>query len=144
MEVRLLRRSDQQVVSELMRQLGYDIPSAELARRLDRILALETHYAAVAEEGGRILGFVHAYERHTLERPRSVVVQSIVVDSSARKTGAGKLLMIDAENWARKKGIRHVVLYTRTDRDDAHAFYEHIGYRKVATSHLMTRLLDAT
>jgi GNAT superfamily N-acetyltransferase len=127
-----------------MRQLGYEIPSGELARRLDRVLALETHYAAVAEEGGRIVGIVHAYERHTLERPRSMVVQSIVVDRSARKTGAGKLLMIDAESWARKKGIKQAVLYTRTDRDDAHAFYEHIGYRKAATSHLMTKLLDAT
>jgi ribosomal protein S18 acetylase RimI-like enzyme len=72
-----------------------------------------------------------------------VVVQSLVVDNSARISGAGKLLMINVEDWARRKGIKRFVLHTRVDRDDARAFYERIGYRKAATAHLMTKSIDA-
>jgi ribosomal protein S18 acetylase RimI-like enzyme len=50
--------------------------------------------------------------------------------------------MIAAEAWAKYRGIEHVVLHTRTDRDDARSFYEHIGYSLTATSHLMAKRLD--
>ena len=83
------------------------------------------------------------YERSALESPYCVVVQSMVVDNSARKSGAGKLLMIKVEDWARRKGVMRVVLHTRVDRDDARACYERIGYRKTATAHLMTKSIDA-
>jgi hypothetical protein len=35
-----------------------------------------------------------------------------------------------------------LVLHTRDDREDARAFYEHLGYQKAATSHLMSKALD--
>jgi GNAT superfamily N-acetyltransferase len=139
MLVRLLRWSDLQDVSDLLRQLGYDISSAELASRLDRVLATEAHYAAVAEDGGKTVGLIHAYERPALEKACEAVVQSLVVDRQARKSGVGTLLMAGAETWARKRGVEHVVLHTRVDRDDARAFYEHIGYNETATSYLMSK-----
>jgi ribosomal protein S18 acetylase RimI-like enzyme len=48
-----------------------------------------------------------------------------------------------AESWALARGLTHIVLHTRIDRDDARAFYEHLGYRRAATSHLMSKSLDA-
>jgi hypothetical protein len=72
-------------VSDLLRQLGYDIGPTELASRINRVLANPTHFAAVAEERGRIYGLVHAYERPALEKAYEVVLQSLVVDQSAGK-----------------------------------------------------------
>jgi len=103
------------------------------------VLANPTHFAAVAEEGGRIYGLVHAYERPALEKAYEVVLQSLVVDQSAKRRGIGKGLMIAAEAWAKS---RQVVLHTRIDRDNARSFYEHIGYNLTATSHLMAKRLD--
>ena len=142
MPIRLLQSSDQRVASDLLRQLGYDIFPTELASRINRVLANPTHFAAVAEERGRIYGLVHAYERPALEKAYEVVLQSLVVDQSARKRGIGKGLMAAAEAWAKSRGIEQVVLHTRIDRDDARSFYEHIGYNLTATSHLMAKPLD--
>jgi GNAT superfamily N-acetyltransferase len=139
MHVRLLRRSDLPIATELVRQLGYDVQPSDMAEHIALILANDTHYAAVADDGDTILGLVHAYTRPALERAFTVVVQSLVVDHRARKSGIGKLLMVAAETWARSKGAKHVVLHTRVDRNDAHAFYEGIGYTNFATSHLMTK-----
>jgi GNAT superfamily N-acetyltransferase len=142
MLVRALRSSDQQVASGLLRQLGYEIDPTELASRIARVLANPMHIAAVAEEKGSICGLVHAYERPALERAYEVVLQSLVVDQSTRKTGIGKQLMAAAEVWAKSRGVDQVVLHTRIERDDARSFYEHIGYKLTTTSHLMAKRLD--
>jgi ribosomal protein S18 acetylase RimI-like enzyme len=142
MPVRALRPSDLPVANELLRQLGYDIEGAELASRIERVLANAAHFAAVAEHKNAVCGLVHAYERPALEKAHEVVVQSLVVDQRARKEGVGKLLMDAAEMWASTKGARKVVLHTRVDRDDARSFYERLGYRRNSTSHLMTKSID--
>jgi GNAT superfamily N-acetyltransferase len=142
MLIRLLQSSDQRGASDLLRQLGYDIGPTELASRINRVLASPTHFAAVAEERGCICGLVHAYERPALEKAHEVVLQSLVVDQNARKTGIGKRLMAAAEAWAKSRGAAQVVLHTRIDRDDARSFYEQIGYKLTATSHLMAKPLD--
>jgi GNAT superfamily N-acetyltransferase len=142
MPIRLFQLSDQRAASNLLRQLGYDIDPAELASRINRVLANPTHFAAVAEEGSKIHGLVHAYERPALEKAYEVVLQSLVVDQGARKRGIGKALMTAAEAWAKSRGIRQIALHTRIDRDDARSFYEHIGYNLTATSHLMAKALD--
>jgi GNAT superfamily N-acetyltransferase len=139
MHVRLLRRSDHPITTQLVRQLGYHVQPSEMAERIDLILVDKAHYAAVADDGDTVLGLVHAYQRPALEKAFEVVVQSLVVDRRVRKSGIGKLPMAAAESWARSKGAKHVVLHTRVDREDAHAFYEHIGYTNTTTSHLMTK-----
>jgi GNAT superfamily N-acetyltransferase len=142
MPTRALRPSDLPIANELLRQLGYDIEATELASRIDRVLANATHFAAVAEHAGKVCGLVHAYERPALEKAYEVVVQSLVVDHRARNKGIGMQLMAAAEVWAGTKGVHEVVLHTRVDRDDARSFYERIGYRRDATSHLMTKSID--
>jgi ribosomal protein S18 acetylase RimI-like enzyme len=144
MHVRLLRRFDLPIAAELVRQLGYDVHPSEMAERIGLVLVNDTHYAAVADNGETVLGLVHAYTRPALEKAFEVVVQSLVVDCQARKSGIGKLLMAAAESWARSKGAKHVVLHTRVDRNDARAFYERIGYTTIATSHLMSKSIVAS
>ncbi|MBV8769607.1 MAG: GNAT family N-acetyltransferase [Hyphomicrobiales bacterium] len=141
MLIRPLRSSDQQAASHLLRQLDYNVDVAELASRIDRVLASSTHFAVAAEESGRIYGLAHAYERPALEKALEVVLQSLVVDQSVRKKGVGKQLVRAAETWAISRGIDRVVLHTRIDREDARRFYERIGYKVTATSHLMTKCL---
>ena len=84
--------------------------------------------------GRRSSGWCTFYERPALEKPCEAVVQALIVDGSLRKTGVGRILMAAAETC--------LVLHTRDDREDARAFYEHLGYQKAATSHLMSKALD--
>jgi len=141
MQVRSLSPSDVEIATELLRQLGYELSPSEAARRIARVLADKDHYAAVADDNGQVLGLIHAFERAALEKPREAVVQSLVVHNCARKKGIGKVLMAAAHAWARERGLEHVVLHTRIQREDARAFYEHLGYERAATAHLMRKSL---
>jgi len=133
--IRKLQRSDIGVARELLKQLGYDIETAELTWRVERVLAAADHYAAVAEQAGRVVGLLHVFERPALEKPCEAVVQALVVDEIARGRGVGNALMRAAEEWAKARGLASVALTTR----NAQAFYARLGYAKVATSDLMRK-----
>lgn len=81
----------------------------------------------VAEEDGRIIGFVVA----TREPARVGHIITIDVLKDSRRQGAGTELMNAAENWARKARIQLIYLETAEDNLGAHAFYESRLYRKV-------------
>ncbi len=57
-----------------------------------------------------------------------VEVQSILVDTAARRFGIGALLMKAAETWAAGKGIDMVCLSSQIQRTGAHEFYKKLGY----------------
>ena len=141
MQVRRLTLADLEIAKELLQELGYAMPLGELARRITCVLATENHFAAVADDGGRVCGLIHAYERAALEKPCEAVVQALIVNHRARKTGVGRSLLLAAEAWAHAKGLNRVVLQSRVDRDDARAFYEQLGYERAATAHLMIKRL---
>jgi predicted N-acetyltransferase YhbS len=137
MLIRIFRPADMPVARDLLRQLGYDVIAAELDARIERVLAATNHYAAVAEDGGRVVGLVHVFERPALEKPCEAVVQAIVVDDTMRGRGIGKAMMDAAESWAKSRGLGSVVLSTR----NASTFYSRLGYGKVATSDLMRKAI---
>jgi len=49
--------------------------------------------------------------------------------------------METAEAWARERGFNSVALTSHVTRSEARAFYEWLGYRVEATSHLMRKTL---
>ena len=139
--VRKAERDDVVHLAALLDQLGYTVDSPELRKRFEAVLGAAEHCVLVAQCEDCIVGVLHAFRRPSLEKGDEAVIQSLVVDSSQRGRGVGHALMNEAERWARSRGLSSVALYTRIDRNDAHAFYERIGYRLRATSHLMGREL---
>ena len=133
--IRKLQRSDIAVAGELLKQLGYDIETAELTWRVERVLAAADHYATVAERAGRVVGLLHVFERPALEKPCEAVVQALVVDERFRARGIGKDLLDAAEEWAKARGLASIALYTR----HAQAFYTQLGFTRIAASDLMRK-----
>jgi GNAT superfamily N-acetyltransferase len=88
------------------------------------------------------VSLLHLYARPALDKPPEVVVQALVVDADCRQGGVGKAMMEAAEGWARDHGFRSVALTSHISREGAHAFYAALGYRIVATSHLLRKELD--
>jgi GNAT superfamily N-acetyltransferase len=126
------------VARGLLKQLGYEVAATDLGARIERVINAADHFAAVAEDGQRVVGLLHVFERPALEKPCEAVVQAIVVDAGERGRGIGKALMDAAESWARSKGLRSLVLSTR----NAASFYTQLGYGKVATSDLMRKTVS--
>jgi len=126
-------------IRRLLGQLGYAPGQAEFRRRFDSVLAAGGHRLIVAEKEGVVAGVLHVFERPALDKGCEAVVQALVVDGTMRSRGVGEALMHEAEAWAARRGLQATSLFTRTDRDRARAFYERIGYRLKATSHLLGR-----
>lgn len=139
LSVRPMTQADLPSVEPLLAQLGYDIAPDEAAHRLAAVVAAPGHCLDVAERDGRVVAFIHFYARAAIEKPPEVIVQALVVDAGLRGGGIGRHLMQRAENWAADNGYPSVALGTQTSRDDAHAFYERLGYQIAATSHLMRK-----
>jgi GNAT superfamily N-acetyltransferase len=137
MLVRSLALSDAADAQLLLQQLGDDSSVPEMRGRIERILVGESHFTAVAEASGRIVGLVHAFERPALEKSFEVVVQSLVVRKDAHRSGIGRVLMRAVEQWTAFRGIGSVVLHTR----NAGAFYEKLGYKALAQPQFMRKVL---
>lgn len=141
--VRLARTSDAPDIARLTSQLGYDVPDAEVAARLARILPGAGQRFFVAEHDGRPVGWLHAAITEYVETGRFVVVAGLVVDRGARRTGIGALLMQHAEAWARELGCPVVRLSSSAGRTAAHRFYERLGYTIIKTQFSFAKSLDA-
>jgi len=128
-------------VRVLLAQLGYDLEETELGRRYRAVVNAPDHALLVAAQNGAVLGLMHLYVRPALDKPPEVVVQALVVEQTARGTGLGGRLMQSAERWAASHGFASVALTSHIARSDALAFYQRLGYRIEATSHLMRKTL---
>jgi GNAT superfamily N-acetyltransferase len=139
MIIRDARSADMAMVRRLIGQLA-DVPDeSEFSARFERVSATPGHRLIVAEMEGEVIGVLHVFERPALEKPCEAIVQALVVDGVRRGAGIGEALMREAEAWAAARKLASTALYTRIDRDRARMFYERIGYRLKATSHLMVR-----
>jgi len=120
----------------LLLQLGYDLDLQETKRRYDAIKQKQDHAIFVGEQDGQVVALLHLYERPAFDKPPEVIVQALVVDRNCRGTGVGKKMMNMAERWAVDRGFSSVALTSSVSRSDAHSFYNRIGYKVEATSHL--------
>lgn len=139
--IRALGTDDAQRVAELNAQLGYDAETDAIRERLRRIEVEGGHGVFGAEGPNGLVGFVHFFERPSIEKGFDLVVQSLVTDETQRGRGIGRLLMDKVEKSAHSRGIRSIVLSSRTDRQGAHAFYDVLGYKAVATSTIFSKTL---
>ena len=126
----------------LLSQLGYQLDAQEVRRRYDAVAESGDHTLMVAEQDGRVIALCHAYARPALDKPPEVIVQVLVVDQASRGSGVGKIMMAAAETWAADRGFTSIALASHVSRSQAHAFYEAIGYRREATSHLFRKALS--
>jgi len=141
MFVRGIDSADVAAAAGLLAQLGYPMSAAEVARRLGLVGAADGHRVWVAEDGGQVVGLLHAFFRPALEKPPEVVVQALVVDANRRSQGIGEQLMQVAEAWAREVGSATVSLYSGVQRADTHRFYERLGYARIGPSLQMRKVL---
>jgi predicted N-acetyltransferase YhbS len=141
MVIRPFAEPDIAPATRLLAQLGYPMSEAEVGRRLEIVRAAHGHRVWVADDGGAVIGLLHAFFRPALEKLPEVVVQALVVDASRRSQRIGEQLMQVAEQFARESGSSTLSLYSGMQRTDTHRFYERLGYAKMGTSQLMRRVL---
>ena len=142
-QTRAMTSTDSPAVSELCRQLGYSLEQADVHKSIAQMQNHPDHFLRVViNSNGQTVAWIHGCAEIPIEAPPHIRVSSLVVDAAHRGRGIGKHLMTEIEVWARGKGFRLVSLRSQTYREDAHQFYEHIGYNKTKTSFRFERKLD--
>jgi len=128
-----IKTDDIEQLSALYQQLVEHEPDANAMRRaLHQASSNKNHILFGAkDEEGRLLGSCMGVICETLVgrcRP-FMVVEDVVVDESARRTGIGRALMVELEKHARERDCSYIILLTDADRPDAQRFYSSLGYR---------------
>ena len=141
--IRRVRESDADEIARLTVQLGYDVAASELGPRLSRILSRSDQELLIAEVDSRAVGWLHAAVAEYLEVEAFVVIGGLIVDSRYRRNGIGKMLMGQAEDWARERGYSIVRLSSTVSRTASHRFYEELGYTKIKTQYSFAKSLDS-
>jgi GNAT superfamily N-acetyltransferase len=140
--VRQAKSKDVIHITALCDQLGYPSSSEQVAQRIERIQQLDDHALFVMERAdGDLIGWVHVYLCPLVVTDLETEIGGLVVDERYRDRGIGQLLMRHAEQWSREKGCQALRLRSNVTRENAHAFYERMGYKKIKTSWMFRKEL---
>ena len=133
LQVRRAAARDAAALAHLSGVLGYPATVEQITERLPLIDRDPDQVLLVAEGDGRVAGWLHATEQIILEYGRRCEIVGLVVDAEVRGVGIGRALMEAAEAWAMERGLGTVSLRSNVVRTEAHAFYQHLGYRVIKT-----------
>ena len=99
--------------------------------RLATILPDPRYRTWVALYHGKVSGMIgtFCFQGYEHNNP-SARILALVVDQEVRGVGVGKALIAAAEADLADRNITRVAVNTRLTRQEAHAFYERVGYEK--------------
>jgi ribosomal protein S18 acetylase RimI-like enzyme len=129
--IRAAEINDAAALAQLMCALGYETTKSEMQMRLERIVTDERYRTFVAVRDGKVCGMIGtlkslSYEHNDLGGR----ILALAVLSTVRRLGIGRALIATAEKDFAQRGIRRIALNTRLAREDAHKFYESLGYER--------------
>jgi len=123
--------NDAATLAQLMCELGYRTTTSAMQMRLQRIVTDERLRTFVAVCDGKVCGMISTLTYPSIERDDfSGRIVALVINSTMRRRGIGRALIVTAEKDFAQREISRVALNTRLDREDAHKFYESLGYER--------------
>ena len=142
--VRRIMKSDYAAVAAIWRDV-LDIRNAteEHVAGIYEQMALNDGYCTfVADADGTVVGLAAAVRVLAIGHPGGYVkMNGLGVLPEYRQKGIGRQLMNRVERWAVEQGAPYIGLASGIRREDAHEFYERLGYRK--TSYWFRKNLQA-
>jgi N-acetylglutamate synthase-like GNAT family acetyltransferase len=140
MKIRLAKHSDASAIAELAGQLGYPTSTEQAIGRLNILLAsVDDVIFVVEEEEMQVVGWVHVHARPSLIDAPFAEIGALIVDDTHRSAGLGRLLVAEAETWAKGRGLASLWVRSNILRDRAHHFYEQLGFRRLKTQHVLVK-----
>jgi ribosomal protein S18 acetylase RimI-like enzyme len=129
--IRNVSLSDAPALASLMCELGYETASVEMRQRLKSILSDAGFRTFVAEIDDQVCGMIGTLTNasHEHNDPSGKII-ALVVSKKQRRSGIGRALVAAAEKDFAKRKVTRVSLTTRFTREEAHQFYEALGYSK--------------
>jgi GNAT superfamily N-acetyltransferase len=102
--------------------------------RLKRLLASPTDLVLVAQASDEVLaGWIHGFLSQMVESDYRIEIGGLVIDEKLRGQGIGTDLVRRVESWGISHGALQISVRCRTERCEAHSFYEGLGYSRAKT-----------
>jgi|HubBroStandDraft_4_1064222.scaffolds.fasta_scaffold649383_1 GNAT superfamily N-acetyltransferase len=122
---------------------GFDRPRVESL--LGKLLAQPQHGACwVAEARGTLCGYLLAVFMFSLEHGGMMAeIDEVFMSQEMRSTGAGALLVAQAERELGKRGLVRLQLQLGVGNERARRFYERHGFRRRADYELLDKPLHS-
>jgi ribosomal protein S18 acetylase RimI-like enzyme len=131
LRIRGAQLSDAAELAALTCELGYKTTTAEMESRLVSILRDPRYKTLVARKNDKICGMIGTFSASSyLHDDLSGRIIALVVSKESRRYGIGAQLVAAAEKDFARRGIKRVTLTTRFEREEAHQFYEKLGYAR--------------
>jgi GNAT superfamily N-acetyltransferase len=138
--VRPASASDAPALADLLALLGYPAAAEDIVGRLARLNEHRSAIILVAQAGDRVAGLVTGHVFPSIHSTPTIAwLTTLVVGDGHQHAGIGRLLVAAVETWARSHGAVRISVTSGKHRDDAHAFYEHIGYERTGVR--LTKIL---
>ena len=146
--IRAARLSDVATLLELYKALDVgsdpELSMASAQQKFENLTARPEHRIYVAQEGERIVGtfaliFLGGLAHGALP---SCVVEDVVVVDGLRGRGIGKLMMRCAMQACADEKCYKLVLSSHVQREQAHRYYEGLGFRRHGYSFLIDPVSD--
>ena len=110
-------------------EIGRDDSLADMITHYNRVKDDERYQTFVALLDGEAVGFISSLWSYALGcEVGFILITGLAVKADMHNKGIGTKLIQHTENYAREKGISHIILNTGVQRTAAHAFYKSKGY----------------
>jgi len=142
MEVRAARKDDAEALARLSGELGYPSTAVQVRERLDAVEGDSRHATFVAAaRAGEVFGWIELSEIRSLAHNPRAEITGLVVNSTQRGAGVGRLLVERGEAWACERGLKEIGVRSNVIRDQAHGFYVGLGYAVAKTQKVFRKPL---
>lgn len=120
--------------------LPHELSIDYIVNKLQKISTMKNSIVLVAEDNeSNLAGYAFLTEVVFLGMEPFIELQSILVNRVHRRQGIGKALMNASEEWARNNGFHEIVLSSRIHLNNAHKFYEGLGYKTYKQSYFFKK-----
>jgi GNAT superfamily N-acetyltransferase len=129
--IRHAQPGDAAALAQLMCELGYETTKSEMQMRVQRIATDERYRTFVAVCDGNVCGMIGTLTYPSIEHndPSGRIVELVIL-RTMRRRGIGRALIATVEKDFAQRGISRIALNTQLAREDAHKFYESLGYER--------------
>jgi len=121
--------TDAQRIAVLCHLLGYPTSEQKVHERLKLLGNKQEHIVYVAyllDEP--VIGWIHVHVLQSVMLDSRAVILGLIVNPDYRGCGAGHLLIQHAQQWAKEQGCDTILVRSNIVRQQAHQFYEKVGY----------------
>jgi uncharacterized protein (TIGR00290 family) len=133
---------DSAAICELSEQLGYPSSGSDVETRVRNLADAALNCILVAEVEDAVVGWIDIGIVSHLVSGTYGEIGGMVVTAGKRGQGIGRLLLSEAEDWLRSRGVKRSVVRSRITRADTHRFYQREGFALEKTSAVFHKTLD--